>query len=671
MKKEFWFSLLLLLSFANIVYTQKESMSLNGIWKFRASGNLDWGTYNTITTKLSNLEWDSMAVPGNWDTADKYADYTGDAIYHRTFEIPETWMSNDLFIHFDAVYYQAKVYINGNYVGKHEGGYTPFEFYISDFIRNDTLNELTVLVNNEFSRGAWWSWGGISRDVAINSYQQVKIDKFHISAIPDFETGKTTLSLQSRIENIKASAKELLLKISFDDSALQPLTTTILLNKHAIQTYNTTLYFSTDSLKLWHFDSPNLYTATLEVMSDNKVVDMRKVRFGVRKVEVKGTQFLLNNEPVRAFGFNRISDHRKYGNTEPVELIKRDIDEMKSLGCVMTRIMHYPQSPDLLDYCDEKGMLIIQEIPVWGKFDPNSYHESPIAKQWLNEMIERDYNHPCIIGWSVANEIGIDVGWKEMKMSKEQFRYVQSIIRHVKSELDSTRLITYASFTAFRENATEETEPAGMCDFISFNSYGDMPANCKDIHAKWPDKPVFITEFGRGMIGENLNTADIDPKVIQLIHQVQELPYVIGASLWSYNDYRSRYRGTPASGNRSWGVVDVWRNKKKAANTIKKLFCAVNDFEVRLDGGNSLLISITPRTEKEIPSYKLQNYQIRMISSKGRTIDYSLPELPVNSTIYSKKIKLDPRFMSGNNICIQLITPTGITISERKLILKK
>ncbi|MEA4935169.1 MAG: glycoside hydrolase family 2 TIM barrel-domain containing protein [Paludibacter sp.] len=670
MKTRSLFLLLFLLCIGSISLAQKETVSLNGTWKFKAPVNLDWGTYGTIATVLSELNWDSVQVPGNWDTKKEYANYTGEAAYYRTFEVPETWAGNDLFIHFDAVYYTAKVYVNGNYVGKHEGGYTPFEFCVSDFVRTDTINELIVLVNNEFSRGAWWSWGGISRNVAINSYKQLKTSTFHITAIPDFTTGRTEIALKTSIENLSTTTKELTLKISFDDRVLPTQSTTALLGKYAAKTFNSTFIIKTDSLRLWHFDDPNLYTATLEVLSNNELVDIRKVRFGVRKVEVKGTQFFLNDEPIRAFGFNRISDHRTYGNTEPIELIKRDIDEMKSLGCVMTRIMHYPQSPDLLDYCDEKGILIIQEIPVWGKFDPNSYHESPVAKHWLNEMIERDYNHPSIIGWSVANEIGIDAGWKDMRMSKEQFRYIQSMIRHVKSELDSTRLITYASFTAFRENATDETEPAGMCDFISFNSYGDMPANCKDIHAKWPDKPIFISEFGRGMIGEDLNTADIDPKVIQLIHQVQELPYVIGASLWSYNDYRSRYRGTPESGNRSWGVVDVWRNRKKAANTIQELFCAVNNFEVRLED-NSLLISITPRTEKEIPSYKLQNYQIRMISSKGKTIDYSLPELPVNSKIYSKRIKLDYRFMSGNNICIQLITPTGITISERKLILKK
>lgn len=662
--------MLLLLCIWSISMAQKETVSLNGIWKFKAPANMDWGTYGTIATVLPELDWDSINVPGNWDTTEKYANYTGEAAYFKTFEVPEKWKNNDLFIHFDAVYYMAKVYLNGNYVGKHEGGYTPFEFCVSDFVRRDTINELVVLVNNEFSRGAWWSWGGISRNVAINSYRQLKTNTFQISAIPDFGTGETTLSMSAIIENLSASAKKLTLKISFNDKVLPSQSTTTLLGKYATKTFDSTFIINTDSLRLWHFDDPNLYTAILEVISDNRVVDIKKVRFGVRKVEVKGTQFLLNNEPIRAFGFNRVSDHRTYGNTEPIELIKRDIDEMKSLGCVMTRIMHYPQSPELLDYCDEKGMLIIQEIPVWGKFDPNSYNESPLTKQWLNEMIERDYNHPCIIGWSVANEIGIDTGWKDMRMSKEQYRYIQSMIHHVKTKLDSTRLITYASFTAFRENATEETEPAGMCDFISFNSYGDMPANCKDIHAKWPDKPIFISEFGRGMIGEDVNTADIAPVVIQLIHQVQELPYVIGASLWSYNDYRSRYRGTPESGNRSWGVVDVWRNRKKAANTIQEIFCAVNNFEVRLED-KSLYIDITPRTGNEIPSYKLRNYMLRIISSKGSAVDYLLPELSVSSTIYSRTIRLGRPLLSGNNLTVQLMTPTGIAIAEKRIILKK
>lgn len=117
------------------VSAQTATKSLNGIWKFKAPIQLEWGTYHTIKTDLSTLQWDSIAVPGNWDTENEYSRYVGEAAYYRTFEIPSALSNGELFIHFDAVYYEAKVYINGNYLGQHAGGYTPFEFCITDMVR--------------------------------------------------------------------------------------------------------------------------------------------------------------------------------------------------------------------------------------------------------------------------------------------------------------------------------------------------------------------------------------------------------------------------------------------------------------------------------------------------------------------------------------------------------
>lgn len=652
------------------VSAQTATKSLNGIWKFKAPIKLEWGIYHTIKTDMKSLDWDSIAVPGNWDTENEYAHYVGEAAYYRTFEIPSAFNNGELFIHFDAVYYKAKVYINGNYLGQHVGGYTPFEFCITDMAKRDTINELVVLVNNDISRGAWWSWGGISRNVSIHQYKNVKIDRFLISAIPDFETGQTTFSISSQLENLKAVNKELQLELVFDDPAIPSIKSGISLGKNELKTIKNTFSINTEKLKLWHFDDPNLYNVTLKIKSGNTVLEEHKTRFGVRKVEVRGVQMLLNNEPIRAFGFNRVSDHRAYGNTEPFELIKRDIDHMKSLGCVLTRIAHTPQSTELLNYCDEVGMLLIAENPVWSKFDPNAFANSPIAKQWNEEMIMRDYNHPSIIAWSVANEIGIDEHWTDMRMSKEQFRFVSSMFHHIKTSLDSTRLLTYASFTAFRAKANPETDPAGLCDFISFNSYGDVVDNCVQINSKWPDKPIYISEFGRGMIGENLNTSDILPVVYDLMNKAKEFPYLIGASLWTYNDYRSRYRGTPPSENRAWGVVDVWRNPKIATKSIRELFVPVKDFNVRYNN-KKLNITFSGRTQEEIPGIQLKNYYVAVVSAKGEKVNIPLTQFSFQKNQYSKIIDSKQLKLTGDYFLVSIMTPTHYAVAEKKIALKK
>jgi beta-galactosidase len=651
-------------------YANQESFSLNGVWRFCAPAVIKMGTNNTIEKGFSTVSWDSIQVPGNWDVENKYANFVGDAAYLRTFELPLSLKNEELFINFDAVYFEAKVYLNGNYVGKHEGGYTPFEFCITDLVKKDKPNTVVVLVNNEFSRGAWWSWGGISRNVYISKYDNIRLNQLHVSAIPDFKTGLTTVNFKTKIENLIPTNKTIDIEISFDNNLYQTQKFSSIINASDLKTIARTFSVPTKSVKLWHFDTPNLYTAAVNIYSDKKLIETKTVRFGIRKVEVRGTQFLLNNEPIRAFGFNRVADHRSYGNTEPIEIIKRDIDNMKSMGCVLTRMIHHPQSPELLDYCDEKGMLIISEIPVWSKFDPNSFSDNPMTKFWLDEMIERDFNHPSIIGWSVANELGIDEDWKEMKMSKEQFRYVSSMIRHIKAHLDTTRLITYSSFTVFRQKASPENEPASLCDFISFNSYGDMLANCKDIHTKWPDKPIFISEFGRGQIGENLNTADIAPIVVKLMGEAQQFPYLMGASLWTYNDYRSRYKGTPPSENRSWGVVDVWRNKKPAALTIHKMFSPIKDFKFELSG-NTATVSFYSKTQTELPTYKLNGYAIQFTSSNGKSLQYPLEVILPNGKLIKQTYNLKNELFKGNFVMSQLISPTGIAISEQKIATKK
>lgn len=668
--KKYILAALLVLSFL-VVTAQSETMTLNGEWKFKAPAEISWGAYNNIKSGFSTSSWDSLQVPGNWEVENNYANFVGEAAYSKTFELPQSFKSGELFINFDAVYYQAKVFLNGNYLGKHEGGYTPFQFCISDMVKKDKPNVLVVLANNEFSRGAWWSWGGISREVKLLRYEEVKLNQFHISAIPDFKTGITTVQLNSKIENLKSANPNLDIEIQFDNNLHGIEKQSSKLNSFEVKTFSSSFTIPTKDVKLWHFDRPNLYTATINVYSNKQLTETKKIRFGIRKVEVRGTQFLINNEPVRAFGFNRVADDRIVGNTEPIELIKRDIDDLKSLGCVLTRMIHYPQSPELLDYCDEKGMLIISEIPVWGKFDPNSYAENPTTKHWLNEMVERDFNHPSIIGWSLSNELGIDVPWKEMRMSKEQFRYVASMIRHIKTALDTTRLITYSSFTSFREQANPDNEPASLCDFISINSYGDILANVKEVHRKWNDKPIFISEFGRGQIGENLNTSDLLPVVVDLVKEAQKLPYLMGASLWSYNDYRSKYlTGTPPSENRSWGVVDVWRNKKKSYRTIQKLFSPVKDFKVEING-NKATISFFAKAADELPSFELKNYSIDFVSPTDKKQSFDLPEIKPNGMLHTQTVELKKELLKENFILIQLSSPTGSKILKHKIALTK
>lgn len=185
-------------------------------------------------------------------------------------------------------------------------------------------------------------------------------------------------------------------------------------------------------------------------------------------------------------------------------------------------------------------------------------------------MIDRDYNHPSIIGWSVGNEL------------LNHYDYVKSMIDFTRRELDPYRLITYVSFSGNRANYTPANDPISVSDLIMHNTYGFDPGRLIDSPAeKWPNRAVFVSEFGGRQIGETLDSRSpgLEERWSTLAHQ----PHVIGAALGTFNDYRSNYRGSAPGELRSWGIVDLWRRDKAAARDIARLHSPIRTLRLRLD----------------------------------------------------------------------------------------
>jgi beta-galactosidase/beta-glucuronidase len=323
---------------------------------------------------------------------------------------------------------------------------------------------------------------------------------------------------------------------------------------------------------------------------------------------------------------------------------------MKGAGAVFARLMHTPQAPNLLDYLDEKGMMIFSEIPVWGWDDPQKFAGNPLTKQWLREMIERDYNHPCIIGWSCGNELA------------GHYAYVASMNEYVHRELDPYRLVGYVSNTAGLPGYGPKNDPVSVSDLVMINKYGtprafeEVPSLLRE---RWPDKPVFYSEFGQGQIGASLD-AKI-PEVEKIWGNISKEPYVIGGALWTFNDYRSGFKGTPPSGNREWGVVDIERRPKAAYWQIRKLFSPVHSLEIK--GGAVLL---TPRSGAEIPCYTLRGYEIawKRFDSKGKATGegrLALPDVAPDSPPWTSPI---PEAGEAARVTVSLITPTGYDVAD-------
>ncbi|WP_257668889.1 glycoside hydrolase family 2 protein [Parapedobacter tibetensis] len=658
-----------------------EHLSLNGRWAFRTIETLA----EAAPLAHPDTVWytsGSLTVPGNWDTEMEYAQYKGLGMYRREIAVPASWKGAVVRVHFEAVYETAYIYINGHYVGSHKGGYTPFEFRVEDLLKAGESNTIAVVVDNRYNRGAWWAWGGISRNVALVKYEDVRVNRLLITPHVDLQTKMAEVYMTYSVENIARNARELTVEISvYGDSdyrtAVADTAYTIFVDTEKSEKQEISLKLP-DTIKLWHFDHPHLYACEVVIHENGRTLHRRRSTLGFRTIEVKNQQLLLNGESVRLAGFNRVHDHRAVGNTEPFWLIKQDLDHMKRLGCNMTRMMHAPLSPELLAYADKIGMLIIQEIPVWGREDPQAFENNPLTKQWLKEMIERDYNHPSVMAWSVSNELVLDLNdWQNMRMSREQYNYIKSMMRYVREQLDTSRLVTYVSLTAFREGITPDMEPADAADIVCFNNYGDFVQAAKRIHDRWPEKVILLTEFGQGQIGPQVDDT-LRTIVLDRFNKIAELPYVAGASLWTYNDYRSNYHGTPLGGDRTWGVVDVWRRPKKAADQIQAAFAPIAGWDVGLEGKKRTLpVRIRPKGENAIPNYVIRGYRLHIaLHDKNNQIRHKdsigLPDIApgdaVVSHVFSYPKNVEGKFAYAS---VRLVNPTGHTVYEQILYAKK
>ncbi|NIJ45928.1 beta-galactosidase/beta-glucuronidase [Wenyingzhuangia heitensis] len=543
----------------------QKTISLNGVWQFLASNNLD----EANVVQDSFAEWDTLRVPGNWDTKERYATYVGKGYYQKNFTLPKNWENKQIRLKFGAVYQTAKVWLNGELLGKNVGGYLPFEFNITNKINKDGENSLVVMADNTIRRGAWWAWGGISREVSLLADEELRMVNQHISSVPDFENNKVSFTIKYKIENKGSSAATVNIKSNIKDGEKMAVQT---ISVPANSTQEKIVKFQKDlsDYKLWDFNNPNLYKLQSELVVNGNVQDVVADNFGIRKFEVKGEQFFLNNNAVRMNGVNRVHDHPDYGNTEPDHLILKDMKDIKSLGANFSRLMHAPLSKNILDFCDKNGMLLVEEIPVWGAEDPNSRPNNSITKQWMKRLIERDFNHPSVVAWSVGNELRTDQPkWGKQHLTKGQYTYVNEMIDYTTS-LDTTRLKTYVSNTSYQGGEVGK-EPYEKVDFLSVNSYGNALKIVEKVHDRFPNKPIFISEIGKGQIGP-VPDAVLKDELVEYIYKLKDYPYVTGVSIWSYNDYRSDYKGTPESGFREWGIVSETREQKKAYKQLKDAY---------------------------------------------------------------------------------------------------
>ena len=673
-------------AFAQYSIRQANAIPLHGEWNF-AIDPAEMGVigkwYSGDVKEAFRL--DKVTVPHCFSADPRFQFYTGTAWYRKSF-LWKMAPGKRVILHFDAAYYKTRLWINDQEVGKHEGGYTPFSFDITDFLKdgdnllavsvnNNTWNIGTIpgakdynQINNPFV--GWMNYGGLIRPVYITVEPEVYAENIKIEATPDLAKGTATIKTLLRIRNTSktAASPKATLSILFQN---KPLNINWKSEAKSIPAGQTGTIESSATLtvaqtKLWNLDDPNLYQLKAVLAGDTI-----SSNFGIRKVEVKNAQLLLNGQPIKVGGANRVVDYPGLGSVEPDWLIEKDFKLMKEAGMEFQRLTHYTPSEHFYDLADRYGMLIISEAGNW-QMTPNQMDNDSMRTKFrsqFKEMAERDWNHPSVIAYSVGNEYLSDFPAGQ--------RWTKDMITYAK-ELDATRLYTFATMRLNTLPKKPEDEASQYVDFVSTNTYGNHAKTLDHIHTLYPDKPILISEWGVRADDKkefwldkprtdvhhfNESEAAQAQHISDITAEIRKRPYVIGASWWTYNDYQSRHQGTNVNGYRPWGLVRPDRTPRPAYFTYQTEMAPLTiekiSYQHGVEGVHQLVVKITARGD--FPAYAIRNYYLKADGNRYPVGNLN-PDESINITLNIKG------FDKSLPVCIY--KPGDFKILEKSIELK-
>jgi len=522
-------------------------------------------------TKSDLVEYDfarspKLRVPGDWNTQrESLLFYEGPVWYQRDFSYQKRPHTRT-FVHFGAANYQARVWLNGNRLGEHTGGFTPFYFEITDQIA-DGENSLVVEVDNTRRADGvpalhtdWWNYGGLTRSVRLVEVPEEFIADYSVQLAKNH-----TDQIEGWVQ-IQGTPRENTVTVEIPEAR----------QKQTAQVDSTGRASFRMQFKpeLWSPDKPKLYRVVLSVGNDN-VTD----HIGFRTIETRGTQILLNGKPVflRGICLHEEAPFRS-GRAFSEEDDRTLLSWAKELGANFVRLAHYPHNEEMVRLADQMGLLVWEEVPVYWDLQWQNPSTLENAKSQLREVIARDRNRAAIVLWSMSNETPIDEG---------RSGFLKRLITYAR-QLDRTRLITSALNPAgpSGENRTWNDPIGEYLDVLGLNEYiGWYEGTPEDAErTRWNfahNKPVIISEFGAGAVfglhgdTETRFTEEYQANLFQ--HQIamlQHMPALAGMSPWVLMDFRSPRRPLPGIQeyyNRK-GLISDRGQRKQAFYVLQKFY---------------------------------------------------------------------------------------------------
>jgi beta-galactosidase/beta-glucuronidase len=583
--------------------TLRHRQNIMGPWRFQLDPDNLGEQEGWQSPAARHDGWGEAPVPAAWDTFQPALwAYEGVGWYAVRFNSADVPPGAIRRLVFGRVSLHARVWLNAVFLGEHFGGDLGFDFPIPPGLLTADGNCLVVRVDNA-PRPEWLPggqviervvYGGILRPVWIETLPACHLERVHVTPRPAGDGAR--LRVNVRVANAGEDAAEGWLEMDLAGEA-EP-TSVAFACPPGLQT-DVRLDVEMAQAARWSPAHPALHELDVRLFdADRRLLDERRTRFGVRTVEARGRELLLNGEPIRVKGLCRYDEFYRAGPVATAEMIRQDLLAIKATGANFLRT-HHPQEPLLLDLCDEIGFLVMEEayinwwgIKWWDKAVSPADNAASIlaqARADLAAMAERDYNHPALILWSMANESATDD-----PVGADAVRELMAFVR----SLDPTRLVTFVvSGDAQRHPAFAEA------DVVCMNTYqglfrGELARHIDEMDAlvrqptaeylgevagHFPDKPLLITEFGthglRGCHGATRYTEEYQAAYLAAAWRaISATPGVIGGVVWVWADYYHR-RDLIGKGERNYaapfgpyGLVTIDRQPKLALAAVREMY---------------------------------------------------------------------------------------------------
>jgi beta-galactosidase len=503
----------------------------------------DWAFFQGNTTGAEKLEfddssWNQLDVPHDWSIAGDFqqdAPTTGSggwlpsglAWYRKEFTLPATAKGMRVWVEFDGIMANSDVWINAQHLGHRPNGYVSFRYDITEHLKHGAPNLLVVKADTSAQPASrWYSGAGIYRHVRLVTAHPVHVAPWGVYVTtPEATPTAATAKIQTSLKNSSEKSTEITLSTTLvapDGKKLATANSAATLAPNQQSTLTQQIQIPSPSL--WSLESPQLHTLVTRITTGDTVLDEVTTDFGIRTAEFKSeTGFWLNGKNLKIKGVCLHHDGGAVGAAVPLDVWKRRLNILKGLGVNAIRTAHNPTAPEFLDLCDRMGFLVMNEFfDCWTKGkNKHDYHLH--FKKWahtdLRDGILRDRNHPCIILYSVGNEIH---DTPKPDIAKPILRGLVDVCH----EVDPSRPVTQA---LFRPNVSGDYNNglADMLDVIGTN-YRD-----KELLDAWRDKA------GRKIIG----TEQGHERSTWL--ECRDNPPHAGQFLWSGIDYLGESRSWP------------------------------------------------------------------------------------------------------------------------------